>query len=329
MDAVLQKRGIRPDIIYRLHFIGARGMGALEYGNNTTTSKPINISKLVRLANENAIKDEDIEYLSSVSSFAGGARAKALIAMNPETKEIRSGCPKGYKYYLMKFDGVSSSGDHDFLDPKGFTNIEYAYYLMARKAGIEMMDSFLFSENGRSHFVTERFDRTEDGDKLHMISLGGLCHYDFNAPGSVGYEDAAMAIDDLGLPYSDKRQFFKRMVFNIIFRNQDDHVKNIAFLLDESNTWRLAPAFDITFSYREDSPWVNRHQMTVNGKRDNFTLSDLKEAGSNMNLKRNEYLDVLKEVQDTVPYWEEASERAGVPSGTANGIASMFRSFTI
>ena len=334
--------------VERLLYTGKRGMGALEYRppimKERESSDVLDTSELVELAAQvlsdreslaahlSQEKEEELMKIVRVGSSAGGARAKALIALNPKTMEVRSGqvkAPEGYRYCLMKFDGVSGSGDHDFLDPKGFTNIEYAYYLMARKAGIEMMDSFLFTENGRSHFVTERFDRTTDGEKLHMISLGGLCHYDFNSPGSVGYEDAAMAIDDLGLPYSDKRQLFKRMVFNIIFRNQDDHVKNIAFLLDKENEWHLAPAFDVTYSYRDDSPWVSRHQMTVNGKRDSFMLSDLKEAGTTMQLKRNDYLEVLKEVQSVIPYWEETAHNAGVADGTANAIASTFRHFSI
>ena len=227
-------------------------MGALEYKppmmRNREVSESLDTSELVRLAAQvlsdreslsahlSQERDEELLKIVRVGSSAGGARAKALVALNPETMEVRSGqvkAPKGFRYFLMKFDGVSGSGDHGFLDPKGFTNIEYAYYLMAREAGIDMMDSFLFRENGRCHFVTERFDRTADGEKLHMTSLGGLCHLDFNSPGSAGYEDAAAAIDDLGLPYSDKRQLFKRMAFNVVFRNQDDHVKNIAFLLGQ------------------------------------------------------------------------------------------------
>lgn len=347
IDAWLLKQGRRIDSltsVERLLYTGKRGMGALEYKppmmRNREVSESLDTSELVRLAaqvlsdREGLIahlsqeRDEELLKIVRVGSSAGGARAKALVALNPETMEVRSGqvkAPKGFRYFLMKFDGVSGSGDHGFLDPKGFTNIEYAYYLMAREAGIDMMDSFLFRENGRCHFVTERFDRTADGEKLHMTSLGGLCHLDFNSPGSAGYEDAAAAIDDLGLPYSDKRQLFKRMAFNVVFRNQDDHVKNIAFLLDKSNRWHLAPAFDITFSCREDSPWVNRHQMTINGKRDGFTMDDFKEAGTNMQLKRNDYKEIIREVLDVLPYWKDAAAIAGVPEESADRMAQMFR----
>ncbi len=328
--------------VERLLYTGERGMGALEYApplfKSGTKSELLQVNELVRLASEilqerkgmrtELSEDEqDLLKIVKVGTSAGGARAKALIAWNPNTNEVRSGqvtAPKGFEYCLMKFDGISGNGDHNFLDPKGYTNIEYAYYLLAKKAGITISDCYLFKENGRSHFVTKRFDRLSDGRKLHMISLGGLCHYDFNSPGTVGYEDAAKAIEELHLSYDTKKELYRRMVFNIVFRNQDDHVKNIAFLMDENKKWKLAPAYDLTFSFKRGNKWLDSHQMTVNGKRDAFSIEDLKQTAESMGLKQSDYKELIQEVNEAKTCWFDYADKAGVEEKRASLINQEF-----
>ncbi|MCB1733442.1 MAG: HipA domain-containing protein, partial [Halieaceae bacterium] len=178
--------------------------------------------------------------------------------------------------WLLKFDGVSGNRDKELEDPKGYGIIEYAYYLMARDCGIDISECRLFEENGRRHFMTRRFDRLPGGDKLHMQSLCALAHYDFNMAGAHSYEQALLVMRQLGLPMRDIEQQFRRMVFNIVVRNQDDHVKNIAFLMDKQGNWSLSPAFDMTYSFNPNGAWTATHQMTMNGKREHFTLDDFR-----------------------------------------------------
>lgn len=296
--------------VERLCYIGERGMGALEFhptqGQTTRRSRRLDIAKLVDLASQvlsmrkdmhGALGGEDdqatLEEILRVGTSAGGARAKAVLAWNPDTGEFRSGqvsADDGFGYWLMKFDGVSNNRDKELADPQGFGMIEYAFSLMARDAGIDMSECRLHREGGRSHFMTRRFDRTSTGRKVHMQSLAALRHYDFNAAGAYSYEQAIETIRLLDLDAVDLEQQFRRAVFNIFIRNQDDHVKNIAFLMDRSGAWRLSPAFDVAYAWNPSGDWTNAHQMSLNGKRDDFALEDLVDFGAHCGFKRRKSL---------------------------------------
>ena len=252
-------------------------------------------------------------------------RAKAIVAWNPDSNTVRSGqvdTGKGFSYLLLKFDGVAANRDKELEDPRGYGLIEYACYLMARAAGIEMSDCRLLQEHGRSHFMARRFDRTDSGRKLNMQSLCALCHYDFNQPGAYSYEQALQTMRQLDLPMSQIEEQFRRIAFNIIARNQDDHVKNIAFLMDKSGHWSLSPAFDMTYSYNPTGHWTSSHQMTLNGKRDDFQLEDFVICEKNASMKRGRGIEILRQVQAAVLKWTEFSEAAGVPAETARKIAT-------
>ncbi len=298
INAWLSRRGREPGSftpVERLCYTGTRGMGALEFrplmNGAPSASRRVDIGALVELANRvlddrialegkfTGVDDQKaIEDILRVGTSAGGARAKAVLAWNPKTKEFRSGqapADEGFGHWLMKFDGVQGNRDREVADPQGFGRLEYAYYLMAREAGIEMEPCRLHEEGGRAHFMTKRFDRTAAGQKLHMQSLGALMHYDFNIAGAYAYEQALQAIRRLGLPMSDIEQQVRRAFFNVVARNQDDHVKNIAFLMDRKGVWRLSPAFDMAYSYNPSGAWTGQHQMSLNGKRDGFEAEDL------------------------------------------------------
>jgi serine/threonine-protein kinase HipA len=250
-----------------------------------------------------------------VGTSAGGARAKAIVAWNRNTNEVRSGqvkAPDGFDYWLLKFDGVSANKDKELEDPKGYTVIEYAYALMAADAGIEMSECRLMEEGGRRHFMTRRFDRLSDGGKLHMQSLAALDHFDFNSAGAYSYEQAFDAIKRLGLPMHAREQQFRRMLFNVVARNQDDHVKNIAFLMDKMGAWSLSPAFDVTYAYNPTGLWTSRHQMTINGKTDDFTREDFDAVAQVAGLKRGRPETILSEVMNTVGEWPGYAKAAGV-----------------
>jgi serine/threonine-protein kinase HipA len=318
--------------VERLCYTGSRGMGALEFapaiGPKPQTAKHIEIDALVKLASEvlshrknlkatfaserrkNALND-----ILRVGTSAGGARAKAVIAWNRDTNEVRSGqiaAGAGFDYWLLKFDGVTGNKDKELEDPKGYGAIEYAYYLMAKAAGISMSECRLLEENGRRHFMTRRFDRLAGGEKLHMQSLGALAHFDFNQAGAYAYEQALLTIRQLDLPMADVEEQFRRMAFNLIARNQDDHVKNIAFLMDKTGSWSLAPAFDVTYSYNPAGSWTDRHQMTMNGKRDGFTLADFRAFAKTALMKRGRAETIVAEVFDAVKKWPEYAEQAKV-----------------
>ncbi|MCY7388593.1 MAG: type II toxin-antitoxin system HipA family toxin, partial [Burkholderiales bacterium] len=291
IDAWLASQGRQPDsfnAVERLCYTGARGMGALEFapaiGPTARQTTHIEVGNLVELASEvlsnrNNLqasfaaegKEDALRDILRVGTSAGGARAKAVIAWNPKTNEVRSGqvkAGKGFEYWLLKFDGVSGNKDKELDDPKGYGVIEYAYYLMALQCGIDMNECRLFKENGRSHFMTRRFDRVigdgATGEKLHMQSLSALAHYDFNMAGAYSYEQAFLVMRQLQLPMQAIEQQFRRMAFNIVARNQDDHVKNIAFLMNKSGEWSLSPAFDMTYSFNPTGAWTASHQMSMN-----------------------------------------------------------------
>lgn len=343
IDAWLASQGRQPasfNAVERLCYTGERGMGALEFapaiGPGAKQTTHIEVSKLVELASEvlthrNDLqasfaaegREEALRDILRVGTSAGGARAKAVIAWNPVTNEVRSGqvqAGKGYEYWLLKFDGVSGNKDKELDDPKGYGLIEYAYYLMARDCGIDMSECRLFQENGRSHFMTRRFDRLASGEKLHMQSLCALAHYDFNMAGAYSYEQALLVMRQLQLPMQDIEQLFRRMAFNIVARNQDDHVKNIAFLMNKAGEWSLSPAFDMTYSFNPSGAWTANHQMTMNGKRDHFTLEDFNACARTASMKRGRAAKILAEVQATVAQWPSFAKKAGVPDGVRERI---------
>lgn len=325
--------------IDRLCYTGKRGMGALEYVPASADIKDIdesiNVREMVKFASDILSNRENISLaandsltysqLVQVGSSAGGARAKALIAWNEATNEVRSGQMQlgpGYDYWLMKFDNVSKNGDHGLEDEPEYTLIEYAYYLMARSCGITMNECRIYHSEGGHHFMTRRFDR-ENGKKLHMQSLGALAHISYQEPGVCGYELAAMYMKEIGLSYKEIEQFYRRMVFNCLAVNQDDHVKNISFLMDKSGKWMLSPAYDITFSYNPSNKWLCAHQMTVNGKTVGIGLPDLLEAGAKMGIKNRRCKDIIGEIVVSVSGFAAFAEQVGIREKTYNYINSV------
>jgi serine/threonine-protein kinase HipA len=348
IDAWLASQGRQPDsynAIERLCYTGVRGMGALEFspaiGPRARQASRIQIDKLVELASDVLTHRNDLRVsfadesreraltdILRVGTSAGGARAKAVIAWNPASNEVRSGqipAGAGFEYWLLKFDGVRGNRDKELEDPQGYGAIEYAYYRMARDCGIDISECRLFEENGRRHFMTRRFDRLAGGEKLHMQSLCALAHYDFNMAGAYAYEQALLVIRQLGLPMSAIEEQFRRMVFNIIARNQDDHVKNIAFLMDKAGNWSLSPAFDVTYSFNPAGSWTASHQMTLNGKRDDFTPDDFRDCARTVSMKRGRAEAIVGEVQAVVSRWREYAGDAGVPAAWAEKIQHALR----
>lgn len=331
--------------VERLCYTGARGMGALEFapvvGPRPGKATKIEIDSLVRLAGEvlthrgdlqghfhEAGKEKALRDILRVGTSAGGARAKAVIAWNRETNEVRSGqvaAGDGFDYWLLKFDGVAGNKDKELEDPKGYGAIEYAYHLMAKAAGITMSECRLLEENGRRHFMTRRFDRLAGGEKRHMQSLCALAHFDFNQAGAYAYEQALLTIRQLKLPMAAVEEQFRRMVFNIVARNQDDHVKNIAFLMNKQGEWSLAPAFDVTYSYNPSGSWTATHQMTLNGKRNAFTAEDFAACAKAALMKRGRAAIIIEEVQAAVARWPEFAAAAKLADEWHNKIQQTHR----
>jgi len=273
-------------------------------------------------------KERGLHDILRVGTSAGGARAKAVIAWNRSTNEVRSGqipAGEGFEYWLLKFDGVKGNRDKELEDPQGYGAIEYAYYRMAKDCGIDISECRLFEENGRRHFMTRRFDRLVSGEKLHMQSLCALAHFDFNLAGGYSYEQALQVIRQLGLPMRAIEEQFRRMAFNIIARNQDDHVKNIAFLMDKSGTWSLSPAFDMTYSFNPAGDWTASHQMSMNGKRDDFTMDDFNACAKVVSMKRGRAEAIVNEVREVVSRWQDYAEEAGIPVVVQNQIQRTLR----
>jgi len=348
IDAWLATQGRTPEsfsAVDRLCYTGSRGMGALEFvpvlGPKPRKASKLEIDALVRLAGEvlghrgnlqeyfhKADQEKALRAILSVGTSAGGARAKAVIAWNPKTNEVRSGqieAGDGFDYWLLKFDGVTGNKDKEMEDPKGYGAIEYAYHRMALAAGITMSECRLLEENGRRHFMTRRFDRLAGGAKLHMQSLCALAHYDFNQAGAYSYEQALLAVRQLKLPMAAVEEQFRRMAFNIVARNQDDHVKNIAFLMDQEGAWSLAPAFDVIYSYNPSGSWTASHQMTLNGKRDGFTLGDFDACAKAALMKRGRAGAILEEVILAVKRWPEFAKEAQIPEDWAKKIQHAHR----
>ncbi len=331
--------------VERLCYTGSRGMGALEFlpaiGPKPQRAKKIEIDALVKLASEvlthrrilkatfaSEKRKAALSDILRVGTSAGGARAKAIIAWNREMNEVRSGqieAGTGFDYWLLKFDGVTGNQDRELEDPKGYGAIEYAYYLMAKAAGVNMSECRLLEEGGRRHFMTRRFDRLDGGEKLHMQSLCALAHFDFNSAGAYSYEQALLTIRQLNLPMAAVEEQFRRMTFNIIARNQDDHVKNIAFLMDKAGHWSLTPAFDVSYSYNPSGDWTATHQMTMNGKRDGFTLADFRTCAKNALLKRGRAEAIVEEVRVAVAKWSHYAEQAQVTNPWRKKIQRVFR----
>ncbi len=343
INRYLESQGRTADslsVIEKLCYTGKRGMGALEYEPSqeiTNMNETVDLDALTKLASEILSEKEQIHIgkndnlmaqLMECGSSVGGARAKTLIAWNPETDDIRSGqvdAGKGYEYWLLKFDNIKNNKDKDSRPDGGeYTKVEYAYYLMALDAGIEMSECRLYKENGSAHFMTKRFDRKGiKGEKLHMQSLCALAHMDFNSPRVYSYEEAFAVMKQLKLPYNDFLQLFKRMVFNEYAKNYDDHTKNISFLMDKKGKWSLSPAYDVTFSYRKDSIWVKAHQMLINGKSDNITKEDMLSVAEKVGIKKSDAVKCIEQVKQSVSKWETFALQADLSDSNIQKIENI------
>ncbi len=337
IDAWMAREGVPKSAITpldRLAYLGARGMGALEFrptrGPRHRKATAVAISRLVVSA-RNALSgkfDGDreteaaITNLIQVGTSAGGARAKAVIAWNPETLEIRSGqlpADPGFDYWLLKLDGVGK--DHELGTGGFYGRIEYAYYLMAKATGIEMFESRLLEENDRAHFMTRRFDR-QNGSKQHIQTLCAMQHLDFKQRGTHDYNQYFQAIAALKLPETALEEGFRRMVFNVLAANCDDHTKNLSFLMDESGKWQLAPAYDVTHAYNPKGEWTYQHLMSVNGKFQDITRADLEAVGDRFLIPG--YRRIIKSVSEAVGRWPEFAGAAGLPPAEIQRVREDF-----
>ena len=326
--------------VERLCYVGNRGMGALEFepglGNLAADrSQPLEVAALVQLAQQvlgqrqgfsSNLHDEAGHHLAAllaVGTSAGGARPKAVVAYNEQTGEVRSGqlaAPPGFGHWLLKLDGVR---DQALADPQDFGRLEYAYYLMARASGLAMTECRLHLEGPRAHFLTRRFDRTAAGGKRHAQTLCALAHFDYNQPAAYSYEQAFQVLRTLRLPYAAAEQFYRRMVFNVLARNQDDHTKNTSFLMDADGQWQLAPAYDVTYAYQPGNRWTQQHQLALNGKRDNFVRQDLLAVAREMNIRAAGAL--VADVQAQVARWPEFAAAAGMGEERAAAVGKAHR----
>lgn len=319
-----------------LCFIGTRGMGALEFEPSTIQENKntfsIAIDDIIELAqkmlfrrasfNTNIQKEEEKAVLDilKIGTSAGGARPKAVIAYNEKTGEVKSGqtkAPIGFEHWIIKLDGVS---DVQLGASKGYGRVEMAYYLMAKDCGIEMMPSQLLEENGRAHFITKRFDREGNTIKHHVQTFCAMKHFDFNAVNSFSYEQLFQTMRELKLNYADSEQMFRRMVFNVIARNCDDHTKNFSFLLKKNGQWELAPAYDICHAYRPGSEWISHHALSINSKRNNITKGDLLGIGKSINSKKAAH--IIAEINATVSDWKKYARATEVKPALSNAIES-------
>lgn len=350
IDVWLSNQGRLPEsfnAVERLCYTGRRGMGALEYYpliQEKEINSKIKVDELVELAamvltnreNLKTVLDEcdkknmkkSLSQIISVGTSAGGARAKAVIAWNPKTNEIRSGqvdTEKGFEHWLIKFSGVSGNKDKEDEDREDFGIIEYAYYLMAKSCGINMSECRLLDDGKNSHFMTRRFDRTMDGKKIHMQTLCALAHFDFNRAGIYSYEQVFTILNKLHAPHSDSVEMFRRMIFNIFAYNCDDHTKNISFLMDKSGKWTLSPAYDISFAYNPNGLWTSSHQMCVNRKRINFIESDFETCAKIGNLSKKEVSESINEIKIALSKWKNFASEAGLTEKRADEINSILK----
>ena len=323
-----------------LCFIGKRGIGALEFEpavpNVKDTATKIEMDSLVSIAetiltgrqnfSANLPENEEKALMDilKIGTSAGGARAKALIAYNEKTGEVRSGqadAPNGFTQWLIKLDGVH---DAQFGSSRGYGRVEMAYHLMAVDSEIEMTECRLLEENGRAHFMTQRFDRIPGDGKLHMQSFCAMQHFDFNDVGVYSYEQLFQTMRILRLDYPQAEQMYRRMVFNVLARNCDDHTKNFAFIMDKTGQWKISPAFDVCHAYRPDSPWVSRQSLSVNGKREGITRADLLEVARQMNVKKAG--DIVNQVLTALKKWGDYAGRCGVETALQQAIGKTFLS---
>jgi serine/threonine-protein kinase HipA len=322
--------------IETLCFLGKRCMGALEFEPAMDFTYDPNalfeIDSLVKVArdaltektsfgvNLNDDKKAAIAEILRLGTSAGGQRAKAIIAYNKETGEVRSGqveAPAGFNYYLIKLDGVSATVGFKATGNHG--RLEYSFYKLAKACGIEMTDCSLIEENGRAHFLTQRFDRN-NGKKIHLQTLCGIAHFDYRIHRAYSYEQAFNVMRALRLPYSAAQEMFRRMVFNVVVRNQDDHTKNISFLMDEDGIWRLSPAYDMGYAYNPKGGWTATHQMSINGKFDDITRQDLMTFAHQNNIK--DAAMIIDEVSEVASQWPDLAAECGVPKTVTDTIVS-------
>jgi serine/threonine-protein kinase HipA len=322
-DHGIAPRSVSP--LDRLAYMSNRAMGALEFkpARGPAAHKPtsIELSSLVEQARRavRGIMDDDdhanaaLRSIIDVGTSAGGARAKAVIAWNPRTDEIRSGqlaAPEGFEHWLLKFDGMGA--DHELGASQHYGRVEYAYHLMARAAGIDMSDCRLLKENGRAHFMTRRFDREDNGARNHMQTLCAMSHIDYRKKSANAYSQLFQTMVQLDLPYEDMEEAFRRMVFNVMGRNCDDHSKNFSFLLREgSTTWRLAPAYDVTFAHNPAGEWTSQHLMSVNGKFKDFEVDDLLMEADRFRIGTAR--DVIGQVRAAITQWPQFAADAALP----------------
>jgi serine/threonine-protein kinase HipA len=346
IDVWLARTGRTPEQFHavdRLCYTGQRAMGALEFepalGRDDRADARLEVAELVELASiafaakselrtrldgeagEHALLD-----ILRVGTSAGGARAKAVIAFHPRTKEVRSGqgsLPKGFQHWLIKFDGVAFSGDQGIADPKGYGLLEYAYSQLAQRCGIAMAECRLLQEGGRSHFLTRRFDRDDHGGKRFVQSFGALQHYDYNQSGQYSYEQLFATMKRLAVPAAAMEQQFRRVVFNLVGCNQDDHVKNFAFLMDRRGEWDLAPAYDLC--HAEGSAFTARHQLSIAGKSGDFTKADLKQLAAHASLPRGRELRILDEVVSAFAEWPQMAKDLALPKPLAQHVTRTLR----
>ena len=324
--------------IESLCFLGKRCMGALEFEPATDLSynphMKIEIDRLVEVAREalteksvfgtnlNDDRKAAVAEILRLGTSAGGQRAKAIIAYNKETGEVRSGqveAPEGFDYYIIKLDGVSAKAG--FRETENYGRLEYSFYKLAKACGIEMTECFIIEENGRAHFLTKRFDR-KDGKKVHMQTLCGIAHFDYRLHRAYSYEQAFNVMRALRLSYAEARQMFRRMVFNVMIRNQDDHTKNISFLMEEDGKWHLSPAYDMGYAYNPNGGWTATHQMSINGKYDDITRNDLLTFASQNNIK--DATSIIDEVCEATSHWGAIAKDCGVPDSVIDKIKRNF-----
>jgi len=315
----------------RLCYMGRRGMGALEFEPASPTDergdRELEVEQLVELASmafaskgeldtrlSGEVGEQAMLDILSVGTSAGGARAKAVIAFDPSTRQVRSGqldLPDGFEHWLIKFDGVEFNGDWGVADPKGYGLLEYGYSQIASRCGIAMSECRLFQENGRSHFMTRRFDRDDDGGKRFVQTLAAVAHFDYYESGAYSYEQLFLTMKQLRVPQTSMEQQFRRVVFNLVGCNQDDHVKNTAFLMDRQGSWDLTPAYDLC--HAEGSEFTRNHQLSINGKTTGFTRDDLRDLADYAGLPQGRDRLILEQVVEGFSTWPQLAADLGVP----------------
>jgi len=329
--------------VEQLCFIGSRGMGALEFEPSQLISNKksfdIELNSLVNIAKNILAKREGFETnlnqdeqaalneILRIGTSAGGARPKAVIAYNQKTGKIKSGqvkAPKGFEQWLIKLDGVSNA---QFGETYGYGRVEYAYYLMAIDCGIDMMPSKLIEENERAHFMTKRFDREEGNVKHHIHTFCGIQHFDYNNVTGYSYEQLYQTMRLLRLTYPEAEQMFRRMVFNVLASNNDDHTKNFSFLLKKDSKWQLAPAYDLCYSYDPKSIWVSQHALSINGKRKNIFREDLLSIAKANSIRKPD--KIIDEIKNIICNWQEYADKAGVNKKLKEAITQNLECFKI